>query len=146
MENPESGFGFSFFCWRLYLLDTRTIFHDSPQAYDEAKTFRIVEAMLIQRHDVDLTESIVFNVQIGNDTPRYYSFERVWTDMSPCDLVVNLNNVYLDKHNHLLATLTAFPRNGKPLYMYQVVILALNTTPTPIPAPFGIHTGIGTRD
>ena len=91
---------------------------------DEAKTFRIIEAMLIQRHDVGITETIVFNVQVGNDKPRYYSFERVGTDMSPCDLVVNLDNVYLDKHDHLLATLT-FPRNGKPLYVYQVVILAL---------------------
>jgi hypothetical protein len=85
---------------------------------DEAKTFRIVEAMLIQRHDVGKTEYIVFNVQIN------YSFERVWSDMSPWDLVVNLDSVYLDKHNHLLATFT-FPWNGKPLHVYQVVILAL---------------------
>jgi len=36
---------------------------------DEAKTFRVVEAMLVQRNDVGKTEYIVFNVQIGNDTP-----------------------------------------------------------------------------
>ena len=108
---------------------------------DEAKAFRIVEAMLIQRHDVGNTEYIVFNIQIGNDTPRYYSFERVWSDMSCWDFIVNLDSVCLDNRNRLLATLT-FPRNAKPLYVYQVVILALiiqydaDADPRPIWDPY----------
>ena len=87
------------------------------------------------------TEYIVFNIQIGNDTPRYYSFERVWSDMSCWDFIVNLDSVCLDNRNRLLATLT-FPRNAKPLYVYQVVILALiiqydaDADPRPIWDPY----------
>jgi len=61
--------------------------------------------------------------------------------MSPWDLIVNLDTVYLDNHNHLLATLT-FPRNAKPLFVYQVVILALviqhdaDVNPRPVWDPY----------
>jgi len=127
----------------------RTIgtFYQGLQTSMKQKPFRIVEAMLVQRNDVGKTEYIVFNVQIGNDTPRYFSFERVWSDMSPWDFIVNLDTVYLDNHNHLLATLT-FPHNEKPFMCtkWSSSRLLSNTTPTSIPAPFGIHIVIGTPD
>ncbi|KIM37284.1 hypothetical protein M413DRAFT_31002 [Hebeloma cylindrosporum] len=120
---------------------------------DDAKIFRIVEAKLFQEQDMRRTEYIVFKLEIGNGAHRYHSFKRLWrpslcdgqrafAPMFSRDLVANMDDMYSNNtDHHLLATLT-FPSDGRPLYVYQVVLLAFiieydeNADPRPVWDPY----------